>query len=200
MEQIENAGLSNEETSSGDVDDSSGIGFTVYGLLGIFDSVDAGLAVHHLGTVEHVREDKTAFQLGSQTDLNLRLAYSLPIPAVLVSIHGEGGLTLFSGAKEQPYLPIDSDPLTYDTSTYKNDDTSSLGWNAGGGLQVGYSVLPFFNLFVGADFQFYEVQLFKGSGLDGAPGDTLTGNTGQDIESNLAGSRVRFALGLEFNL
>jgi len=191
---------SNKDPVSSDVEDSSGIGFSAYGLFGIFGDVDAGLAVHYLGTVEHVREDKTAFELGSQTYLNLRLAYSLPVPAVLISIHGEGGLTIFSSAGELPKLPIDRDPLNYTTSDYANDESSTLGWNAGGGIQVGYSLLPLVNLFVGLDFQLYEVQLFKGTDLKNAPGDTITASPAGDIETNLAGSRVRFSLGLEFNL
>lgn len=191
--------ISSDPTETGDLSDESGIGLSVYGLLGIFDDVDAGLAIHYLSSVKQTREDKTAFELGSQTDLNLRLAYSLPIPAVLVSIHGEGGLTLFSANSDVPMLPIDKDPLIYSADKYNTDDTSSLGWNAGGGLQLGYSIIPFFSVFVGVDFQVYSVQLFKGSDLKGD--DNFDGAVGTDeIETNLSGSRVRFALGVEFNL
>ena len=192
--------VTSDGTVSSDVDDSSGIGFSAYGLFGIFGDVDAGLAIHHLGTVEHIRQDKTAFELGSQTDLNLRLAYSLPVPAVLISLHGEAGLTVFSSAGELPRLPIDQDPLTYQTADYANDESSSLGWNAGGGIQVGYSLLPLLNLFVGLDFQLYEFQLFKGTGLKDAPIDTITASSAGEIETTISGNRVRFCLGLEFNL
>ncbi len=191
--------VSSTDEDPGELDDSSGIGLSAYALFGLSDALDTGLALHHLSTVEHIREDKKAFDIGSQTDLNLRVAYSLPIPAVLVSVHGEGGLTLFSPSSEIPKLPLDSDNPTYRTDQYNTDDTSNLGWNAGGGFQLGLSIVPFVNVFVGVDFQFYSVQLFKGSDLKS--GDNFTGSDATDeIETNMSGSRVRFALGVEFNL
>ena len=77
-------------------DETSGLGVTVYGLIGVLPIVDAGLAIHYLPTFEVTDEDKTTHKLGSETDLNLRLGVTLPVPAVLLSAHGEGGLTLFS--------------------------------------------------------------------------------------------------------
>lgn len=191
--------ISDRKHPAGELDDSSGIGVSLYGLLGLADDVDMGLALHYLPTVEHVREDKTAFEIGSQTDLNLRAAYSLPIPAVLVSVHGEGGLSILSSNAEIPRLPIDdrSTGLTYKKDDYPTDDTSSLGWNVGGGLQLGFAFVPFITAFVGVDFQYYDVQLFKGSRE--SP-DNLTGDATDEIETNMTGSRVRLALGVEFSL
>ena len=192
---------SSSEPDPDDLDDSSGLGVSAFGLVGIVDGLDTGLVLHYLATVEHVREDKTAFELGSETDLNLRIAYSLPVPAILVSVHGEGGVTFFSSADELPRLPIDrQDPDTlFKKSDAQSDDTGAMGYNAGAGMQLGYSIIPFFSVFVGIDFQWYSAQLFKGEGKEVGGGD-FGDVTSTDFELNLTGTRLKLALGVEFNL
>jgi hypothetical protein len=164
-------------------DETSGAGVTVYGLIGALPVVNAGLALHYLPTLEVTDDAKNTSKLGSEFDLNLRVGATLPVPSVVASVHGEGGLTLYS--PKGAYADLGE---AYDT-----EDTSSLGYNAGAGLRVGYSITPLVALVAGADYQYYTFEVFSGS--------RSSAGLGTETEKLTAsGTRLKITFGVNFDL
>lgn len=174
--------------------DASGLGISLFGTLSAIPFLDVGLALHYLGTAQFEDDDKVAYEIGSQTDLNLRLGTKIPIiPDLSLSIFGEGGLTFVgltdadspeecrSGGNQSRLCRI------YDLGDFK-DETAPFGFNAGGGVVARYGVVPFLGLSLGLDFQYYQVQLFKGSTPD------------EEFTADLSGTRFRLTFGVDFDL
>jgi opacity protein-like surface antigen len=164
-------------------DDTSGFGVTVYGMIGALPLVDAGLAIHYLPTLEVSDNDKTTHKIGSETDLDLRLGVSLPVPDILVAVHGEGGLTLYSPDGEMKDM----------ADRYDTDETSPVGYNAGVGVKVGYSIMPMVSLTLGAEYQYYSFELFSGS--------KSSAGIGTETETlSASGTRLKINFGVNFDL
>lgn len=176
-------------------DESTPLGLTLYGTLGVIPFLDVGLALHFTPDFKLTDKDKVEYPLGSATDLNLRLGTTIPLPAIDLSIYGEGGLTLFGLTDEDPPEACKGGGVTsrlcqlYERDDF-TDETSPVGLNAGVGAMIRYGVVPFFGVHAGLDFHFYSFQLFKG-----------TNNTNNTLlTEDLTGTRFRLFFGVDFDL
>ncbi len=180
-----------------DFNEGSALGFGLYGTLGLIPFLDAGLSFSHIPGLKMNDFDKVSYELGSQTDLNLRLGTSIPTGLVDLILYAEGGLTLFGlGDAEAPEACSDGGVSSslcqlYQTDSFE-DKTEPLGFNAGGGIAVRYGVVPFFGLTAGLDFQFYQVQLFNGTQGQAPNLNVLT--------EDLTATRLRLSFGVDFDL
>ncbi len=135
-------------------DEETSYGLTGYAMVSALPMLDAGLAIHYLPDLTFKGSDQA---IGTEIDYNLRVSFVAPVPAIYLAVHGEAGVTSFS-----PSSALSS-----------GNDSSNLGYNYGAGFRAGYSVLPTLSLIVGADYQMYDFEVYKGDQLETT---TLGGN------------------------
>jgi hypothetical protein len=176
-------------------DESTALGFTFYGTVGFIPFLDVGLVFYLIPDLRLSDQDKIEYPVGSATDLNLRIGTSIPLPAVDISIYGEGGLTLFGITDEPTPEACTGGGVNsrlcqiYERDAFE-DDTSPIGFNAGAGFMLRYGVVPFFGFHGGMDFHFYSFQVFNGS--------NSSNNT--VLTEDLSGTRFRLFFGVDFDL
>lgn len=195
---IEESTVTGNDTLTGKAnrDNDGSVGVNVYGLVGILDGVDVGLSLNYFSSFDVRDSDDNIFAIGNETDLNLRASYLLPIPLVHVSVHGDAGISLFSLDSKAGQAEGDENlRLFRPTDPFDKDNTSSFGFNAGGGIQVGYSLLPLMSLVVGLDYQYYSIQAF--SGENSSVADDFSA---KELTVDLTGNRILLSFGLEFAL
>jgi len=166
-----------------DRDDSSGIGLTLWGVFNVIPYAGAGLAIHYIPGLEYSDQDRTTHEYGSELDLNAMITGTIPIPVVQLTLFAEGGLTAISL----------SDTFVADNNLelLGDNNASTFGWNAGGGVKVGYSFVPMIGVHLGLAYQLYSAPLFDG-------GRTIDiGDENSTVD--LSGSRIRLDFGVDVN-
>jgi len=176
-------------------DESTPLGFTLYGTLGLIPFLDAGLAFHFTPNLKFTDNDKVEYPLGSITDINLRLGTSIPLPAIDIAIYGEGGISLFGITDEDVPVACGGGGVNSRLcQIYEREDfeekTEPIGFNAGAGFMIRWGVVPFFGLHTGLDFHFYTFQILNGT--------NTTNNT--VLTEDLTGTRFRLFFGVDFDL
>lgn len=178
-------------TTEEDFNDDSGIGVTVFGMLTPLPILDVGVAMHFIPSYAIADDSNNSFEIGRQTDLNLRLGSTIPLGVIDLAVHGEGGLTFIGIQDEEVPTACESVNLEvcqlFDRDGFE-EDNNRVGFNAGVGAAVRYSVAPFIGLRGGLDFQFYSSQLFNGS------------NDLVSFDTDVAATRFRLTLGVDFSL
>ncbi len=186
----------NQDTSEViSLDDDSNLGFQIYGLLSLTKSLDAGLVVSYLPTVNFSNEQSESFEMGSQADLDARLAYRFGIadmPDLHLAIHGDGGLSFFGESDE--HGTTTGGTRLYNATDHEANDEGSLGWNVGAGIELGYSLIPLTRLIFGLDYNYYKVSIFSGD-ADAPPPVNQS-----SLKIDATGNRFKISLGFEVSL
>ena len=160
-------------------DETSGLGYTAWGLFNVIPLIGCGLALHYIPTLEFEDNDKTSYTYGSSFDLNVMVAANLPIPVVKAMVFVEGGGTIVS---------LD-DEFAKSLGGDADNEAGIFGYNVGGGVKVGYKFIPAFGINFGLAYQYYSAAIFEGSTSDPTFGDQTT-------KADLSGNRVRLDFGV----
>lgn len=180
--------------SSQELEETLALSLGGYGMLGILDGVDVGLSLFLTPGAELTADNSNTFPVGTQLDLDVRAGYRLPLGELSLEGHVEGGLSFLS-LDEEHGTAQDGERLYGPTDRFTQDQTPLAGWNVGGGVQLGYKLIPLMRLILGLDLNHYQIGAFSARDPDPTINDSES-----RLKVDLSGLRTKLSLGLEFSL